>query len=91
MPQATAHPVTSAVTLEVMLVSVLILVVVPARVLSCVLVVFTTISITALFIVVVVVTIVWFRDIVPSSPIDWAESVTLVTEVELVPLPQIQY
>ena len=73
------------------MVSVLILVVVPARVLSCVLVVFTTISITALFIVVVVVTIVWFRDIVPSSPIDWAESVTLVTEVELVPLPQIQY
>ena len=67
------------------------LVVVPPEVVvSRVVVVFTTVSLTALFTVVVVVTIVLFRDIVPSSPMDCLESVTLVTVVELVPLPQIQ-
>ena len=88
--QATPLPVTSPVTVEAMFVSVEVLVVVPAEVVSLVMVVFTTTSVTALFTVVVVVTMVWFRDIVPLSPMEVAESVILLMEVELVPLPQIQ-
>ena len=70
MPHATARPLASPDTVAEMLVSVEILVVVPPELVSLVLVVFTKTSVTALLTVVVVVTIVWFSDIVPSSAMD---------------------